>query len=675
MSTTTTTEVSPQRVLQRVILPEAVQTDVIPLYIDGGNATGVHLPTRLDGNAADTIAQATAAQENVATNSAPSKTNQPDVLGRRSAQISSGKTVSFGTYFNAFPASYWRRWTSLQSVTLRVHTEGEGMVVVYKSNARGVIQRVDAAVVAGAMTSEFNLTLAPFGDGGWYWFDLSATKSDVTLVEAEWTGAITPRLGDEGGKATVQITTMNKVQYCIDNIRSLGENLDALGSVKEILIVDQGTEKVSDHPDFEDVVAPLAGKFRIINQGNLGGSGGFARGMYESVNNGSDYVLLLDDDVVVEPESILRMITFADYCKNPTIVGGHMFDMYDRSVLHAFGEVVNPWRTFYDRPHEDMSLGHDLGKMNLRSTHWMHRRVDVDYNGWWMCLIPTEVIKQIGLSLPLFLKWDDAEYGLRAKEAGFATVSFPGAALWHVSWQDKDDSVGWQAYFHERNRLITALIHSPFDKGGSVLRESLFLDVKHTLSMQYYTEEGRLMAIEDLLSGPDHLHPSLSARLPVIRGKVKDFQDAQLKTNLDDYPQPKTNKPPFKGRRNFKSPGYQKLIPWAVSTVGRQLFKPVDDLAKKHPQIQLNYSENRWWTVSKFDSVLVTNAEGTGVFWYQRDPQQLRANLARATKLHARIYREWASLRQQYRDAAARVASYEAWQETFNQHTESELRR
>ncbi len=51
---------------------------------------------------------------------------------------------------------------------------------------------------------------------------------------------------------------------------------------------------------------------------------------------------------------------------------------------------------------------------NLRNTPWLHRRVDVDYNGWWMCLIPTAVIKEIGLSLPLFLKWDDAEYGLRA---------------------------------------------------------------------------------------------------------------------------------------------------------------------------------------------------------------------------------------------------------------------
>ena len=196
--------------------------------------------------------------------------------------------------------------------------------------------------------------------------------------------------------------------------------------------------------------------------------------MFEAVNNGSDYVLLLDDDVIVEPESILRMVTFANYCKNPTIVGAHMFDMFDRSVLHAYGEVVNPWRNFYDKPYDDMVMGHDLGRSNLRSTHWLHRRVDVDYNGWWMCLIPTAVIHEIGLSLPLFLKWDDAEYGLRAKEAGFPTVSFPGAGVWHVSWTDKDDSVGWQAYYHERNRLITALLHSPFDKGGRVMLDSLF---------------------------------------------------------------------------------------------------------------------------------------------------------------------------------------------------------
>lgn len=183
------------------------------------------------------------------------------------------------------------------------------------------------------------------------------------------------------------------------------------------------------------------------------------------------------------------------------------------------------------------------------------------------------------------------------------------------------------------------------------------------------------MAIEDLLSGPEHLHPSLSERLPVIRGKVKDFQDAQLKSDVDSYPQPKTKKPPFKGRRNFASPGYRKLIPWTISTVGRQLFKPVDELAQKHPQIQLSYSENRWWTVSKFDSLLVTNAEGTGVFWYKRDPKKLRENLLRAAKLHSKLFNDWSNLRQQYREAAAEVASYEAWQKTFEKHTESVLTR
>ncbi|GGH59444.1 glycosyltransferase [Rothia aerolata] len=664
-------ETNTLKTLQRVILPDAVQTDVIPLYVDAGAATGVQLPTRVDGDAAETFAKAAANQERTVSTS--SSADAGNLLGRRSTVVSQGKSLSFGTYFNAFPASYWRRWTDLRSVTLSVKTEGEGMVIVYKSNARGVIQRVDSAVVSGSQEAVFELSLKPFGDGGWYWFDLDANRSDLTLVEANWLTDAAPRT--ENGQATVQITTMNKVDYCIDNIRLLSQNLDIFDSVKELLIVDQGTDKVQDHPDFEEVVAPLAGKFRIINQGNLGGSGGFARGMYESVKTGSDYVLLLDDDVVVEPESILRLVTFADYCKNPTIVGGHMFDMYDRTVLHAFGEVVNPWRTFYDRPHEDMSLGHNLGHQNLRNTHWLHRRVDVDYNGWWMCLIPTEVIKQIGLSLPLFLKWDDAEYGLRAKEAGIPTVSFPGAGLWHVSWVDKDDSVGWQAYFHERNRLITALIHSPFEKGGSVMRESLFLDVKHALSMQYYTEEGRLMALEDLLSGPEHLHDSLSERLPVIRSRAADYIDAQLKSDIDDYPQPKTKKPPFKGRRNFTPPNYKQLIPWAVKTVGRQALVPVNEQAKENPQIQLAYQENRWWTVSRFDSLLVTNAEGTGVFWYKRDPQQLRSKLAKAASLHAKLFKNWASLRERYRSAAADVASFEAWEKTFKKHTESELTR
>ncbi len=67
----------------------------------------------------------------------------------------------------------------------------------------------------------------------------------------------------------------------------------------------------------------------------------------------------------------------------------------------------------------------DFAARNLRSARWLHKRIDVDFNGWFMCLIPRQVLDEIGLSLPLFIKWDDAEFGLRAKEAGYPDGDLP----------------------------------------------------------------------------------------------------------------------------------------------------------------------------------------------------------------------------------------------------------
>src|SRR5690606_39846075 len=115
-------------------------------------------------------------------------------------------------------------------------------------------------------------------------------------------------------------------------------------------------------------------------------------------------------------------------------------------------------------------------------------------------------------SLPVFIKWDDAEYGLRAASAGYRTVSLPGAALWHVSWMDKDDAVDCQAYYHARNRFVAALLHSPFKAGGRLLSNSRRQDLKHLLSMQYYAVTLRHEGLRDLLRGPSHLHETMPTK-------------------------------------------------------------------------------------------------------------------------------------------------------------------
>ena len=214
---------------------------------------------------------------------------------------------------------------------------------------------------------------------------------------------------------------------------------------------------------------------------------------------------MMDDDVVCEPEGIIRAVTFGDLARRPTIVGGHMFSLFAKSRMHSFGEIVQPWR-FWWQTRLDGFSDWDFGARNLRSARWLHKRADVDFNGWFMCLIPRVVLEEIGLSLPLFLKWDDAEYGLRAKDAGYPTVTFPGAAVWHVPWTDKNDGLDWQSYFHQRNRFVAALIHSPYPRGGRMIQESLNHQIAHLVAMQYSTVELRHQALLDVLDGPDALH-------------------------------------------------------------------------------------------------------------------------------------------------------------------------
>ena len=65
---------------------------------------------------------------------------------RTSFSVGAGQEVSFQTYFNAFPASYWRRWTVLESVVLQVEVRGACRVDVYRSKADGSRIHVEGAV-------------------------------------------------------------------------------------------------------------------------------------------------------------------------------------------------------------------------------------------------------------------------------------------------------------------------------------------------------------------------------------------------------------------------------------------------------------------------------------------------------------------------------------------------
>ncbi len=75
---------------------------------------------------------------------------------RTTLEIGAESEVSFATYFNAFPASYWRRWSTLESVVLRVELTGSARVDVYRSKATGARITVGGAPVSSGRGSRSN---------------------------------------------------------------------------------------------------------------------------------------------------------------------------------------------------------------------------------------------------------------------------------------------------------------------------------------------------------------------------------------------------------------------------------------------------------------------------------------------------------------------------------------
>ena len=632
------------QVLQNVVFPTERDPDILPLY-------------------ADPETWATIDEEPVRVTSVAQLAN---VLDRRRATVPAGRRVSFASYFNAFPASYWQHWTTVRSVMLTVRTAGRGTVLVYRSNGSGVKQRILTNEVDGAATTSVDLVLNQYSDGGWIWFDLVADAEDLAFEGAEWTTDDVPA---RAGRASLGITTFNKPDYCVETLANLADAPEALELIDRIFVIDQGTDLVGDRPEFPGLVERLGEQLVVLRQPNLGGSGGFSRAMVETLaREDSDFVQLLDDDVRIEPESIRRSILFGQYATTPTIVGAHMFDLLDRPKLHAWAEVVDEqpfmWRALFQE-----RMPHDFSEGNLRQSPTLHMRLDADYNGWWMCLIPKEALEKVGLALPAFIKWDDAEHCLRAREAGVPTVSLPGVALWHVSWVGKDDSIDWQAYFHARNRIVAALLHSRAPDGGTLLRHSRRVDLKHLMMMQYYPVALRHRALRDILSGPDHMWRTLATAMPEARALARQFPETVVHKDDGSPMRSRRGRQVFKRLRRhaYDSPAGMRLRWFTATTlISHWLHEPRPENVAQ-PEVEFGKTDAHWWRVPLFDSALVSTADGAGKNVYTRDRAAYRRMLVESIRLHRALRKDWRRLSRDYRAALPALTSPEAWASTFEE--------
>ncbi len=281
---------------------------------------------------------------------------------------------------------------------------------------------------------------------------------------------------------------MNKVFIVILNWNGGKDTLECLDSLLhcyitvkqnriEIVVVDNGSTDGSVE-ELKNKNTEINNKFAIIeNKKNLGFAEGNNVGIKYALENGADYIFLLNNDTLANQNLVDKLLEAMENDKSIGIAGpkiyfapGYEFhkDRYKNEdkgkVLWYAGGIID-WKNIY-ASHKGVD----------EVDHGQHDELsETDFVTGCAMMLKREVFERIGLfDKRYFLYWEDNDFCQRAKRAGFKVVYVPQASMWHknASSSDKPGSTTHQ-YYQTRNRLLFGMKYGQLRTKFALFRESL----------------------------------------------------------------------------------------------------------------------------------------------------------------------------------------------------------
>jgi GT2 family glycosyltransferase len=213
-----------------------------------------------------------------------------------------------------------------------------------------------------------------------------------------------------------------KVSIIILNWNGLHDTLECLKSIYElnysnfeVVVVDNGSIDNSA----EIIKRCFAEAILIANEKNLGYATGNNIGIRYALNRGAQYVWLLNNDTVVEAQSLVRLI---DTAKNDERMG-----------------LISPVIYHYDEPAKIQFCGcyADIDRLAFQNFCDLEPVVEKKFEKYLVLwgtalLIKRSVIEDIGyLKDNYFAYVEDYEYSIRAKKFGYNNTVRPDAKVYH----------------------------------------------------------------------------------------------------------------------------------------------------------------------------------------------------------------------------------------------------
>jgi len=210
----------------------------------------------------------------------------------------------------------------------------------------------------------------------------------------------------------------------------------------KVILVDNGSED-------DSVKAVKAGfpEVEVVETGkNLGFAGGNNVGIEYAIKEGADYIFLINNDTTVHPDYLKELVEVGESDKKIGAVGSKIYYHGEPNRIWFAGGKINWLR----------NKGEHIGLDEIDEGQY-DKIKEVGYLTGCALLIKREVVEEVGvLEDDYFLYYEDADYSLRVKNAGYKVIYAPKSKIYHkVSRSTKPGSPSY-IYYHARNGLVNA---------------------------------------------------------------------------------------------------------------------------------------------------------------------------------------------------------------------------
>ncbi len=271
---------------------------------------------------------------------------------------------------------------------------------------------------------------------------------------------------------------MPKIAIIILNYQGLENTLSCLDSLRrvksgnfkiETIVVDNGSGDGS-----AEALSRLQDIHLISLERNLGYSGGNNAGIKEAIKRGADYLLILNNDTLVDSNLLTELLS-----------GAKKADIISPKIYFAKGFE------FHKNRYKTTDLGKIIwyagGKIDWQNIIGIHVGVDevdrgqfatskeINYATGACMFVKRKVWEKIGyFDEKYFLYLEDMDFCVRAKKANLSIMFAPQAIIWHKNAGSAGGSGSLlQDYYITRNRLLFAIKYAKLKTKLAVAKQIL----------------------------------------------------------------------------------------------------------------------------------------------------------------------------------------------------------